>query len=166
MASVCNLLCIFQCLRCIWEKCCHLFFGLHVVLSAFIAHPILVCELFPCLKAKQDIMWLFIFCVSIMHVICRHKVDSNLLRQTHQLLVNGALFRDPMILQFQEKVAFPKNLFIMKRSFFSFFIHPSRQVSLYLSGKTCTEGNNSFVIGLQKLIIYSWLIIVTFRKCT
>ena len=101
-----------------------------------------------------------------MHVICRHKVDSDLLRQTHQLLVNGALFRDPMILQFQEKVAFPKNLFIMKRSFFSFFIHPSRQVSLYFSGKTCTEGNDSFVIGLQKLIIYSWLIIVTFRKCT
>ena len=166
MASVCNLLCIFQRLRCIWEKCCHLFFGLHVVLSAFIAHPILVCELFPCLKTKQDIMWLFIFCVGIMHVIGRHKIDSDLLRQTHQLLVDGALLRNPMILQFQEKVAFSKDLFIMKRSLFSFFIHPSRQISLYLSGKTCTEGNDSFVIGLQKFIIYSWLIIVTFRKCT
>ena len=42
MASVGDLLCVFKCLRRIWENLRHLFGRFHIVLSAGIAHPVLI----------------------------------------------------------------------------------------------------------------------------
>ena len=61
--------------RGVWEKLAHLLLGLHIVLSALVAHTVLVRDLFSCLDAEQDIMGLPVLGVDIVAVVCRHKRD-------------------------------------------------------------------------------------------
>ena len=145
--AVCDLLRILQCLPCIREQSRHLFFGLHIILPAFITHPVLIRQLFPRLNTEQDIMCLLIICIGIMHIIRSNQFNPGLLRQLHQLLVYQLLIRDSMILKLQKIIPFSENLLILQSPVFCLFIHPFGKISWNFSCKTRTQRNNPLMIG-------------------
>ena len=79
MAPVRDPLGIVQRLERIREELFHLFGRFHIILPAFIPHPVLIRELLPCLYTEQDIVGLRVFRIRIVDVIGRHQPDSRLL---------------------------------------------------------------------------------------
>ncbi len=75
MASVGNALGILHRFPCISEKTFHLLLTLHIVLSAFIAHTVLVRQLLASLQTEQNIVGLRILRIGVMHVVRRHQRD-------------------------------------------------------------------------------------------
>ena len=61
--------------RGVWEESAHLLLGLHIVLSALVAHTVLVGDLFPCLDTEQNVVGLPVLGVDVVAVVCRHKRD-------------------------------------------------------------------------------------------
>ena len=164
MAPVRNLLCIFQRLKRIGKECRHFFLRFHIILSAFIAHPVFIGKLLSRLQAQQNIVGLFILRVSIMYVVCRHQFNSGFLRKPKKLLIHDRLFRNSMVLKFQKEIPLSENLLITKRCLSSFVVKSSKQIFLNLSRKARAECNDSLVILLQNLIIHPRFIVVTLCK--
>ena len=164
ITTVRNLLCILQCLQRIRKQLPHLFLRLNIILTALIPHTVFIFQFLSSLDTQQNIMWLYIFGIGIMYIIRRNKLNSRLLSHTKERLIHDLLFLHPMILQFQEKISFSKNVLIPKCRCLSFFIHPTQDILLYLTGQTCTERNDPFVKFLQYFNIYPWFIIIAFRK--
>ena len=164
ITTVRNLLCILKRLQCIWKQLPHLFLRLNIILTALIPHTVFIFQFLSSLDTQQNIMWLYIFGIGIMYIIRRNKLNSRLLSHTKERLIHDLLFLHPMILQFQEKISFSKNVLIPKCRCLSFFIHPTQDILLYLTGQTCTERNDPFMKFLQYFNIYPRFIIITFRK--
>ena len=99
MAPVGNLLGILNRLRGVREKCAHLL-GFDIILSALIAHTVLIGQLFPCLETQQDIMRLPVLRIGIVHVVGGDKLNAKLLAKPHQAGIHRLLIRDSVILEF------------------------------------------------------------------
>ena len=100
MAPVGNLLGILNRLRGVREKCAHLLLGFDIILSALIAHTVLIGQLFPCLETQQDIMRLPVLRIGIVHVVGGDKLNAKLLAKPHQAGIHRLLIRDSVILEF------------------------------------------------------------------
>ena len=79
VTSVRNPLGILHGFPCIREKSLHLLFTLHIVLTAHVTHSVFICQLLAGLEAKQDIVWLYILLIGIMHIIGRYQGNIQLL---------------------------------------------------------------------------------------
>ena len=66
MAAVRDLLGIFECFQRIRKQLLHLLFGFHIILSALIAHTILVRQLLSGLDTEQDVMRLGIVRIGVV----------------------------------------------------------------------------------------------------
>ena len=95
MAPVGNLLGILNRLRGVREKCAHLLLGFDIILSALIAHTVLIC-----LETQQDIMRLPVLRIGIVHVVGGDKLNAKLLAKPHQAGIHRLLIRDSVILEF------------------------------------------------------------------
>ena len=67
--------------------------------------------------------------VRIVAVVGRHQIDPGLLMHAQELLVDDLLLRDPVILHFQEKIAFSENALITERRLLTFLIHTPGKVA-------------------------------------
>ena len=104
--------CIFQCLFRIRKKRFHFLRGFHIILTALVAHLVLVRQLLASLDTEQDIMRLHVLRIGIMTVIGGYQRDLKLLTHTQQRLIDGLLFRNAVILQLQEIISFAKDCLI------------------------------------------------------
>ena len=136
MTSLRDLMGIFQSFKGVWEKLRHFFGGLHIVLSAFIAHTVLVCQLLPCLQAEKHVVGIRVVRESIVHVVGRHQLYPRLIMHPHQLLVDSLLLGDSVILHLQEKVSLPENILITQRSFFGLLVHSSGEETGHFACQT------------------------------
>ena len=60
---------IFKSFQCIWKQFRHLLFGLEVILSSIITHPVLILDLPVCLDAEQHVMRLPVLGINIMRIV-------------------------------------------------------------------------------------------------
>ena len=72
MASVGNALGIFQSLPGIWEQPFHLLLTLDEKLTALIAHPVLIRQLFVGLETQQDVVGVRVLFIGIMDIVGGH----------------------------------------------------------------------------------------------
>ena len=98
VAAVGNLLGIFQRLQRIRKKLRHLLRRFHKILSALVAHTILVLQLLAGLDAEQDVVRLGVGRQRVMHVVRRRQLDAGLRAHAQKLLVDDLLVGDSMIL--------------------------------------------------------------------
>ena len=112
MAALSDLMGIFQCFHGIRKQRLHLFRRFHIVLSALIAHPVLIRQFLSRLNAQQYVVRRRILRVGVMHVIGGHQIDPKLPAHTQKLLIHRLLLWDAMILQFQEEITCTKNSLI------------------------------------------------------
>ena len=164
MAAVSNLLCILHCLPRIRKQRCHLFLRFDIVLPAFIAHPVLIRQLFSRLDTEQDVMGLLVLRIGVMHVIGGRQLDPQLLGHLQQTLVHKLLLRNTVVLQLQEIIALPENVLILQRLFLRVFVQPPNQVSLHLPGKAGAQCNDPLMVLPQKLLVHTGLIIISVHK--
>ena len=109
-------------------------------------------------------MRLCILCQCIMYVIGTNQIDSRLSVHLQKLLINILLFRYPMILQFQKKVSFSKNILITKSCCLCILIHPSGKKSGYFTCQAGTQSNEPFMIFLKEFQIHPGFIIKSLYK--
>ena len=145
MAPVCNPLGIFHSLPCIGKKSLHLFFTFHIILPAHITHPVLVCQLFPGLDTKKDVVRLYIIRIGIMHIIGYHQRNVKFPAHLKKCGIHHFLFRQSVILQFQKKIIFSKAVPIFKRGLFRLIHKSLLNISLYFSCKAGGKCNNSLM---------------------
>ena len=126
LATVRDFLCVLQRFLRIGKKSAHLLFTFHIILTAFIAHPVGILHFFPRLNTKQKIVRLRILCIRIMTVVGRYQWNSQLCRHTNQRLIDPLLIRNAMILQFQIKMILSKAVPVLLRRQAGFII-TSRQ---------------------------------------
>ena len=122
MASFCNLMCIFKCLKRIWKQLRHLLRRFYKILSALIAHTIFICQLLAGLDTQKDIMCCHIILVSIMHIVCCDQRNMQLLTHPQKLLIDEPLIRDSVILKLQKIIVLSKNFLIFQRGLTRFLI--------------------------------------------
>ena len=146
MTPVCNLLGILDCLRGIGKKCAHLLLGFDIILSALIAHPVLIGQLFPCLQAQQDIMCLPVLRIGIVHVVGGDKFNTQFLAKPHQTGIHCLLIRNSVILQFQEIIALTEACLIALRRLLRLIIKTSDKITLHLTCQTGTQRNQPLMI--------------------
>ena len=164
IAALCNFMCIFKGFSGVWEKGLHLLLGFTVILAARIAHPVFIRYFFAGLDAQQDIVSLFILCKGIMDIIGGDQFNPRVPAQPEKSLIYHLLFWKPMILKLQKEIIFPKYPLIPLCRTHGLLIHSSGQIFLHFSGQTGAEGNDSFVIRFQNLIVYTGLIVKAFHK--
>ena len=109
ITTLCDVPCVLQCLLRIREKLLHLLCGLHIILSAVIAHTVLIRHLLLSLDAQENIMCRRVLRQYIMNIVGCHKRDSGLLIHTQQSLIDGSLFRDAVVLQLKEIIPLAEN---------------------------------------------------------
>ncbi len=109
-------------------------------------------------------MRLSIFCIRIMHIVCRNKSDTCLFTHSDQLRIYHFLLRQSVILQFQEKITFSKTGFIPARGFLCLFIVAAQQLTLHLSGNTGACRYDSLMKPFQHFHIHARTIIETVYK--
>lgn len=93
----------------------HLFLTFHVELIGVKAHPILFPSLSVGSYAEQDILGTCIGPIEIMDVVGCNQGDARFLRYTNQLFIDGLLFGNTVVLHFEEKVFFSKQLTVVVR---------------------------------------------------
>ena len=76
---------------------------------------------------------------------------------TQKLLVYILLFRDSVILEFQEKVSFAENFLITEGRLLSVRVHSSVKEPGYFTGQASAQRYEAFVIFPEKLQVYSGL---------
>ena len=150
---------IFESLQGIGKQLRHLLRRLDIVLSALIAHAVLVRQLFAGLQTQKDIVGLPVLRIGIMAVVGHHQIDPGLPVHPQQLLIDDLLLGDAVILHFQEKIALPENLLIPESGFLSFLVHPPGQIPGHLSRQTCGKGDDPFVVPFQHLQIHPGLVV-------
>ena len=164
IAALGNFMGIFQSFRRIGEKFCHFRLCFQKILTAFIAHAVLIGHLFPCLDAEQNIMGRRIFFKNIMYIIGADQINAGFFVKPHQLLVDQLLLLNAMILKFQKEIALSEYLFISERCRFCLIIILNRQVTGHFPRQTGAQGNDSLMIFFQCFIIHTRLIVISFRK--
>ena len=108
-------------------------------------------------------MRLHIIFIGIMHIIRSHQLDASLSAHTEELGIYLCLLRDAVILQFQKKVSLPKALLITQCDLFCFLVLITDKRSLYFSGQTSAQGNDSLMILPQHFHIHTRPVIISFR---
>ena len=98
ITSVCDPLGILHCLPGIGEQSLHFLFALDIILSALVAHTILVRQLFARLQAQQNVMRDRILRISIVHIVGGHQGNIQLPAHLDLFHIDRALFRDAVIL--------------------------------------------------------------------
>lgn len=98
ITTVCNPLGILHGLPCIGEQSLHFLFALDIILSALVAHTILVRQLFARLQAQQNVMRDRILRIGIVHIVGGHQGNVQLPAHLDQFHIHGSLFRDAVIL--------------------------------------------------------------------
>ena len=94
------------------KEAAHLLLALDVKLSARIPHAVLVSQLLAGLDAEQDVMGFSVVRVSIVAVVGRDQGDSQLTAHSEQFGVHRLLVRIAVVLELQEIVSFPENVFV------------------------------------------------------
>ena len=138
MTSLGYLMGIFQSFQSIWKKSCHLFRRFHVILTALIAHSVLICKFLLCLQAKKHVMGLRILSHGVMHIIGSNQINACLSVHAEKLLVYSLLLRNSMILQLQKKIPFSKNILITQGCDLRILVHTPCKVTGYFSGQAGT----------------------------
>ena len=162
MAALGNLVGVLQGFQCIWEKGCHFPFGFHVVLAAFVAHTVCVGELLACLEAEKDVVRVSVFFIGVVDVVGGYQVDSGLLVHAEKLLVYVLLFRDPVILKFQKKVAFAEDFLVTEGGFPGVGVHAPGEEAGYFTCQAGAQGDQAFVVFAEKIQVYPGFIIKAF----
>ena len=127
---------IVQRLKCIGKKLLHLLRRFHIILSALIAHPVLIGQLLAGLDAEQDVMGDRILRVGIVDIVGRHKFDPGLLGHLQQLLVDQPLIRQTVILQLQKIIVLPENVAVFQRRLLRLIIKSLYDITLDFPCKT------------------------------
>ena len=164
VAAIGNLLRIFQRLQRIRKKLRHLLRRFHIILSALVAHTILVLQLLAGLDAEQNVVRLGVRRQRVMHVVRRHQLNAGLRAHAQKLLVDDLLVGDPMILQFQEEIALAENLLVLQRDLFALVVHAAHQITRYFPRKAGAQRNDALVVLLQNFLIDTRFVIVTLHK--
>ena len=164
LTTVCDLLGILQRLQCIRKQCFHLFFGLNVILSALITHTIFVRQFLTGLQTQQNVVWLHIIRIRIMHVIRCNQRNPRLPAHAQQALIHQLLLRNPMILKLQKEIPLSENALVPQCCFFTLFVESARHVSLHFSCQTRTQRNDALVKLFQHLQVYSRFVIIALGK--
>ena len=138
VASLRDLMSVFQGFQCIWEKLRHFLRRFHIILSAFITHSVFVCKFLVRLQTQKNIVGCSILCHCIMHVIGCHQIDPCFFVHAQKFLIYYLLCRNSMILQLQEEVSLSKDILITQRCCLCIFIHSSLKISGNLTCQTCT----------------------------
>ena len=164
MTAVSDSLGILDSLPGIGEQPFHLFLALHVVLSALIAHAILVRQLFPRLQTKQNIVRIGVFCISIMHIVGGHQGDIQFSAHLQENGIYLPLFRQAMVLKFQKEVTLSEAILILSGSLLSLVKESFHNITLHFSRKAGGQCDDALVVPVQHLHVHPWLIIIAFRK--
>ena len=99
VAALRNTLGIFNRLPGIGEESLHLLLALDIILSALIAHSVLVRQLFAGLDTEQDIVRLHIIGVGIMNIVGGNKGNIQFLAHLKQRGIHHFLLRQTVVLK-------------------------------------------------------------------
>ena len=164
MAAVSNPLSILHSLPCIGEQPLHLLLTLHEILTALIAHPVLVRQLLIGLETQQNVMGIRIPLTGIMDVVGSHQRDVQLPAHLQQLSIHQPLLRITVVLKLQEKISSSKAGFVLPGGLPGLFRKFFCNISLYFPGQTGGQCDQPLVIAVQNLHIHSRLIVISFSK--
>ena len=159
VAPVRNGLSVLHRLPGIGEEPLHLLFAFHIILAAFIAHPVLIRKLLRGLDAQQDIVGLFILRIRVMHVVGDHQRDIQFLTHGKQGGIHQPLCRNPMVLQLQEKIPLSEAFLVFQRRLFRLVHQTFLDVPRHLSRQAGGKGDDSLMILIQKFHIHTGLIV-------
>ena len=140
--------------RRIGKEPAHLFLGLQIVLTALIAHAVRVADLLSCLDAQKDVVGFGIVRVGIVRVVRRDERNPCLGGKAHESLVHQLLLRDPVILQFQEKVVFPEDLPVVESCLLCLLILPACQGTGDFPGKTGGACDDALMEFFQSRVVH------------
>ena len=166
IAAIRNFLRIVQSFLCVREELSHLFLALDIELSARIAHPVLIADLFACLNAEKNIVCLRVICKRIMAVIGRDHRNIELPRQLKDPCNGSLLVRIAVILQLQEEISLSENILVFQCCLLCRLLVTAHKVSCDLARKARRGADDSLMEFTQKLLVDPWLIIIAFRKGT
>ena len=155
---------VVQGLRGVWKEGAHLLLGLAVILSALVAHPVLIRHLLACLDAEQDIVSLGVLRVGVVDIVGGHKRNPCVLAQAQQALVHHPLLRHAVVLELQEEISLSENPTVLFRRALGLLVHATGQVPLHLPGQAGAQGDDSLVIRLQHLIVHPGLVVEAVHK--
>ena len=159
MASFRYFVGVFQSLGRIGKQLGHLLGRFHIILAPFIAHPVLVRQLFSGLEAEENIVGPGIFRIGIVNVVGGHQLYSKLTAHAQKLLVHHFLFRYPVVLQLQKEISFPENFLIAQGRLPGVLIESPGQVPLYLTRQAGAQGDQPLMIFPQYLQIHPGLVV-------
>ena len=142
----------------------HLLFALDVILSAFIAHPVLVRQLFRRLNAQQDIVRPGVLRMGVVHIVGTDQTDIQIPGDLQEGGVHCLLLRDTVILQLQEVIILPEDLPVFQGALFGLIDQPLLNISGHLPCQTGGQGYDPFVVFPQQRLVHPRLIIVPFRE--
>ena len=136
IAAIRNFLRIVQGFLCVREELSHLFLALDIELSARIAHPVLIADLFSCLNAEKNIVCLCVICKRIMAVIGRDHRNIQLPRQLKNPCNGSLLVRIAVVLQLQEEISLSENILVFQCGLLCRLLVAAHKVSCDLARKT------------------------------
>ena len=88
----------------------HFFIAFTIITVVIKFHPVGIVDRFIGLNAQQHVLRRGILFADVVDIIRHHQTHAILLCQTAQFQIHGLLFRQVMILHFQEEIIFAKNL--------------------------------------------------------
>ena len=98
----------------IGKEAFHLLLTLDEILTALVAHTVLIRQFLAGLQTQQDIVRLHIVRIGIMDIICDNERNIEFLAHLQKHRIDSPLLRNAVILHFQEKIALSEARFIFE----------------------------------------------------
>ena len=165
LTSFGNLHCVFKCSRIICKEFRHLLLRFQIVVGSRKAHAVRIVDCSPRLHTEQDIMELAVIRMNIVDIICCDKSDTMLLCQITKSMIHRFLFRESVILYFQEKIRMPEYVDIFANDLIRLFYIPAQNRLRNLSCNTGGKRDNSLMVAAQKFLINARFIIISLNIC-
>ena len=118
-----------------------------------------------CLHTQQCVMSGMIVSMRVVGVVCGKKWSTNFTREFNQKWIGSLLICKSMILQFNKKVVFAKNILQSSSAIMGASDVALHQALQYVSAQTTTRRDQTFMMLVQQLPVNARLVVVTLQKC-
>ena len=105
------------------------------------------------------------FLLDVMNIIGCNHFEAEIIRPIDQLPVDNLLFRNAVILEFQEKVFLSKSLFEPVDGIASLLEFLMSDQGRYFTGQAPGKSYQTFLVLSQNILIDAGFVIVTFKMC-
>ena len=164
IAAIGDALGILKRLVAIGEQLPQFFLALEVEFLSLEFHAVCVVHRLAHLDAHQHILHGSILFTQIVGVVGHHQRKSCFPGKSGQSLIDGDLFGNAVILQFQVEIALPKNPRQLQRVVFGGFI-VLLQVVRHCTGQAGRQGDETLVVLFKQGKIHSGLAVEAVGKC-